>query len=70
MIEQEEMEFCGNLCLAATRMGIGLRLVGADFQYQFADMQVAVLLRGERLPDKKKALVSACLALQNYLTKT
>lgn len=66
--EPTDEEFCGLICLAASKMRIPIGLKEKDntYQYVFADFQLGNGIGGEFKPTKKEALMSACVALQNY----
>ncbi len=70
MTPDEEMEWCGHICMAARRMGIYCRCNPGPggFQVIWFDTVVAQLLPCNPRPTKTAALLSACEKLVDYLS--
>jgi len=69
MSEADKFELCGNLCSAARLMGIAIKeetKEGQGSAFSFHD-PVGHIIYGEAAIERKDALLSACLALQDYL---
>jgi len=64
MSEQEQLEFCGILCMAARRMR--MPIIDYGHAFAFIDKQGGVEIRGIAKGDRKACLVSACEQLQKY----
>lgn len=70
--EQEKFEFCGSLCAAARRLGIGMKEENggaAGYVICFYDPTGSVIY-GEAGADRKEAIYKACVALCDYLNGT
>lgn len=57
-------DLCFTTCLAAKRLGIGIRDIGGAFEW--VDMAARVFIKCEPNPDRKQALVNACRDLNDY----
>lgn len=71
MNEQEEYVKYGQICMAAAVMGVLIHEsnpTDKGTQFQWMDHMTRVFIKGEFNLDRKKALISACDALVNYLS--
>ena len=69
MTPDDEMEFCGHICMAARRLGFGLTKQGnGPYVYGFLDRMARQVVGGESLETEKAALKSACEKLVDYLS--
>ena len=67
--ELERFIFCGDICLAARKMGIGMKEEAggsAGHSFSFRD-PAGSMIYGEAGADRKEALYNACRALNDYL---
>jgi len=69
--EPDKFKFCGELCAAARRLGIGIREEDGSqsgYAISFHDPAGSIIY-GEAGADRKEAMYNACLALCNYLNR-
>jgi hypothetical protein len=70
MTGEERLKFCGEITLAARRLGIKLREMRTEartYYYEFRDWDTKVVIKGAPDADKKIALTNACQTLTSYL---
>lgn len=70
MTDEERLKFCGEITLAARRLGMKLREARTDtrlYFYEFRDPQTKVIIKGAENADRKIALTNACETLTKYL---
>lgn len=63
-MEQEQINLCGYICWAASKLGLGIGL--HEKAYYFLDNMVGVMIKGEPNEDKQLALLSCCQSLEKY----
>ncbi len=61
----QQVEFCGHTCMAARKLGFGLRANGKSFE--FIDPLIGKIIRGEENPDQFTALENACKEFIDHL---
>lgn len=70
--ELERFTFCGDICMAARKMGIGMKEEAggsAGHSFSFRDPSGSMIY-GEAGENRKSALYNACRALNDYLCGT
>lgn len=66
----DEIQFTGSICMAATMMGIRIRHEGDDkagHTFMFVDPLTSAVMVGEAKPTKQEALYAAAKTLQSRL---
>lgn len=69
MSEEEIFQFCGHITKAASRLGLKARENKTEaglFNYEFADLDTKVRIRGQESDKKHMALYNACITLVKY----
>lgn len=70
MTEDERFKFCGEITMAARKIGIVLRerrTESGSIYYEFRDPDTHVVIKGAEDADRKLALTKACETLTKYL---
>lgn len=65
----EQTQYCGQICMAARRMGIGAQLTEdlVGWSMNWFDFAVGAIIRSPSSKDKKEAVYLGCQQLVNYL---
>ena len=69
MSEISDYEFCGTICMAASRLGIGMKRgkLQNGFKFFWVDTMSGILIPGAEGEDQKEVMKQSCIKLADHL---